>query len=136
MKKSLSSYGEPAILAYSTRYSYTEALTETDFELAREVIGVLRPLADFTNGSHACPATGSQVLPTLYALKEEYASGAPTDVPMRGDFNQVVAVANTALSESARQLRKAIADDIEVNVQHLALSRDTLLKATVVDPRF
>jgi hypothetical protein len=132
----VASYGEPALLAYGARVGYPGLLTQEDFDLAREVIGVLRPLADTTNASQACSATGSQVLLHLYSLRDEYRSEEPTYVPQRGDFLQTVPVASDQLSLHARDLRQAIADDIETNERHLTRSRDVLLKATVVDPRF
>ena len=53
------SFGEPTILEYITQYTSPCELTESDFNLAREVIGVLRPLAENYNASQACSATGS-----------------------------------------------------------------------------
>jgi hypothetical protein len=129
-------YAEPALLAYAAAYGYPSALVEGDFTLARHAVGALRPLSDATMSMQAHSASSSQVLPQLYALKDEYSMDAPIFVPEKLSVHEVVKVEAADAHADARALRAAIADDISVNERHVQNSRDTLLKSTAVDPRF
>ena len=127
---------EAGLLADSALRPYSGSLFEADFHLARQVIGVNMTKGDASQSLQAPSACASQVLPLHFSIKAEYSGDGAVQIPCRGDVSKTVAVPVADLLAPAKALRRAILNDIEVNDRHLKESMDTLLKATLVDPRF
>eukprot|EP00969_Alexandrium_andersonii_P160016 7070272-Alexandrium_andersonii.AAC.1 len=132
---------ESGILAYQqragARLPAATALGSGDFHLARHTVAVIQLLSDATQAMQAHTATASQCIPQLHALKEDYSRDASVLVLQPGHDRRCVEAQLSSLLPPAQRLAEAIYQDIEVNkANHLRHSRDTLLKATLLDPRY
>ena len=79
---------------------------------------------------------GSSLLPSLAALAADHAAESPVDVAARGSKEMLEAVAEEDLLPAAREFRAAMRRELLENQRHLQASRDTLLRATLLDPRY
>jgi hypothetical protein len=123
-------------LEHAARFPPDAVLAAPDFALARQVVGVLRPLYLETELLQGDGMAGSSLLPSLAALATDHAAGTPVDVAARGSKDALEAVEEADLLPEAREFRAAMRQELLANQRHLQASRETLLRATLLDPRY
>ena len=111
-------------------------LSEGDFALAREVYGALLPVQNTSLLLEGEQFMGSSVLPLMALLGRKLAEAAPVQVPTRGQPDVLANVAECDMSAGAREFRAALRAELEADLGHLQRSRQTLLCASALDPRW
>ena len=132
--------GEALLSAFFVGEGHTvpaeAVLSEGDFSLAREVYGVLLPVQNTSLLLESDELKGSSALPLMALLSRKLAEGAPVQVPTRGQPDVLASVAEGDLSAGAREFRAALRAELETDLGHLQRSRQTLLCASALDPRW
>ena len=128
-------WGEDALLAYATKKGYPNPLTQDDFRLGREIVGVSQPLVDVSDAMQADISFASQTLPFLYSLQDDYGGSTTVQVPRRGCHKERRPISTTDLLAPSSGLLRKFRDDIHLNMRHLVDSRPTLIMCTAIDQR-
>jgi hypothetical protein len=123
-------------LEHAGKFPDEAVLAEPDFLLARQVVGVLRPLFLETELLQGDGLAGSSLLPSLAALALDHDASQPVDVAARGAKDALEPTAEAALLPAAREFRASMRRELADNQRHLQGSRSVLLRSTLLDPRY
>ena len=111
-------------------------LSGSDFQLLREVDGVLRPLCNCVHILETDEFKGSSVLPWCSVLMEELEPQEGVELRRMGDHQVLDLVPAGQLSAPAKDFRRALRAELVIVLRHLDDSREELLMASALDPRW
>ena len=112
-------------------------LTEMEYLLVRDVVGVLRPLVQATNLLQSDGFMGSSYLPIMHTLKHELSVEVPVQVAAGGENpKQTMPVTESGLCEPARLFRAAVRHELGLVERHVEPCREIMSLAAAVDPRY
>ena len=123
-------------LEHGGKFPAAAVLAEPDFLLARQIVGVLRPLYLETELLQGDGLAGSSLLPSLAALSLDHSADQPVDVAERGQKEGLEATGEGVLLPPAQEFRAGMRRELAENQRHLQGSRSVLLRATLLDPRY
>jgi hypothetical protein len=111
-------------------------LLQKDFDFARELAGVLRPITNAIHLLEGDTFKGSVVLPVLWLLDKELMESEPVSLSSRSEKGKFVDVQHAVLSAAAQEFRQILRQEVPIVLKHLDQSRETLLMASALDPRW
>ena len=107
-----------------------------DYELSRQVAGVLRPFLHATAVLQGSQSYASIYLPCMAATRKQLAEDASILLAGMAQPSELVRISEDDLQPACRALRSKLRQELEANYRHVQCCESLLMEASAMDPRF